>query len=338
MTPTERTLVAAAALAVLLAVPACESGPSGRIEGSGTIEVDEVRVSSLVGGRIAEVLVREGDRVSTGDLLLRFDPADIDLQADQARAGLKAAEAQLAMARAGARWEDIKAAKELVNQASAAEASATADLERVKALNSQGAATDKQRDDAQTRHDLAAAQKGQAKAQYSKAAGGARPEELEMAEAGVEQARAAVNLAEKKLADCQVLAPLDGVVVHRLVEPGEIGGPGGTLFVIQDHSVVRLTVFIPETDLGRVTLGDPVAVSIDSHPDRTFPGRVARIRDEAEFTPKNVQTKDERVKLVFGIEVELDNPDGILKPGLPADAVIGGPAAAPVDRSAEATP
>jgi len=327
----------AAALAALWTTPGCESGPSDRLEGSGTIEVDEVRVSSLVGGQIAEVLVREGDRVRQGDVLLRYDTADIELQANQARAALKAAEAQFALARAGARWEDIKAAKELVNQAEAAESSAVADLERAENLHTQGAATDKQRDDAQTRRDLAAAQRAQAKAQYSKAVAGARPEELEMAEAGVDQARAAVDLAEKKLADCEVVAPLDGTIVHRLVEPGEIGAPGGTLFVMQDQSLVRLTVFIPEPDLGRVALGDPVAVSIDSHPDRTFPGRVARIRDEAEFTPKNVQTKDERVKLVFGVEVELDNPDGILKPGLPADAVIGGRGAAPA-ATAEATP
>lgn len=325
-----------AALAALWLLPGCDTGSSGRLEGSGTIEADEVRVSSLVGGQIAEVLVREGDRVSQGDVLLRYDPADIELQADQARAALKAAEAQLALARAGARWEDIQAARELVRQAEAAETSAVTDLERVEALHSQAAATDKQRDDARTRHDLAVAQRAQAKAQYAKAVSGARPEELEMAEANVDQARAAVALAENKLADCEVVAPGDGVIVHRLVEPGEVGAPGGTLFVMQDLSVVRLTVYVPEPDLGRVSLGDPVAVTIDTHPDRTFPGRVARVRDEAEFTPKNVQTKDERVKLVFGVEIELDNPDGVLKPGLPADAVFGAAGAAPAT-TAEAT-
>jgi HlyD family secretion protein len=310
-------------LGLLALVAGCLSGDGDKLAVSGTIEADDVRVSSLVGGRVAEVLADEGDRVEAGHVLLRFDPADIELQARQARGVLHMAEAQLALAHAGARPEDIASARELYNQAQTAEAAAQADLGRVDSLEGAGGVTGKQADDAQTRYDVSVHQTRAAKQQYNKALRGARPEEVQMAEAGVEQAEAAVALAEKKLADCEVVAPLSGTVVHRLVSPGEVSGPGATLFVVQDLDTVRLTVFVPESDVGAVRLGDPVAVSIDSHPDRTFPGRVSRIRDEAEFTPKNVQTKDERVKLVFGVEVELDNPDGYLKPGLPADAVIG---------------
>ncbi len=325
-----RWSIAVTGLAMAFGLVACHTTSGDRVAVSGTIEADDVRVASLVGGQVAEVLAREGEKVEAGQVLLRFDPADIDLQADQARAALAMAEAQLQLAEAGARSEDIAAARELLRQAEAGEQAAATDLQRVEGLEGGGGVTDKQADDARIRHDVAGSQKRAAQQQYNKAIRGARPEEIAMAEAGVEQARAMVALAEKKLADCDVVAPLSGTVVHRLVEPGEIAGPGAALFVLQDLQTVRLTVFVPEADVGRVRLGDPVLVSIDSHADRTFTGRVSRIRDEAEFTPKNVQTKDERVKLVFGVEVELPNPDGYLKPGLPADAEIGSAGAAPV--------
>jgi HlyD family secretion protein len=301
----------------------CPTDGNGRLDVSGSIEADEVRVSSTVGGQVADVLADEGQVVAEDEVLMRFDTGDIELQAEQARAAVRMAEAQLALAHAGARPEDIAAARELVKQAEAGESMASADLERVGELESEGAVTGKQADDARTGHAVAVSRTRAAKQQYNKALKGARPEELEMAEAGVAQTEAVLALAEKKLADCEVTAPLSGTVIHRLVEPGEVSGPGATLFVIQDLSTVRLTVFVPETDIGAVRLGDPVQVFIDSHPGQPFPGVVSRIRDQAEFTPKNVQTKDERVKLVFGVEVELANPDGYLKPGLPADAIIG---------------
>ncbi len=320
-----------ASLVVLTAAAAgCGVGVGGPLEATGTIEADDVRVASTVGGRVAEVLAREGERVEAGDVLLRFDTTDLELQVEQARAAVRAATATLEMARNGARAEDVAAAEEMLRQARAGEAAAAADLERVRGLVSEGAAPTKQGEDAETRHTVAASQMRAAQVQLDKVLRGARPEELEMAAAGLQQAEAALALAEQRLADCEVTAPRAGTVVHRLVEPGEVAGPGGTLMVLQDLDTVRLTVFVPEDDVGRVRLGAPVDVAIDSVPDRTFPGRVARVRQQAEFTPKNVQTRDERVKLVFGVEVELDNPEGILKPGLPADAVFRDAGAATV--------
>ncbi len=209
-----------------------------------------------------------------------------------------------------------------MKQAKAGEEAAKADLARAEKLYKEGAVTEKQLADARTLVEVRTSQRKAAELQYKKALHGARPEELEMAEAGVANAEALLALAEKKIADCEVKAPISGTIVHRLVEPGEVAGPGGTLFVMQNIDTVKLTVFVPEPDLGRVRLGDKVQVYIDSHPNRPFEGRVSRIRDNAEFTPRNVQTKDERVKLVFGIEITLPNPDGYLKPGLPADAIL----------------
>ena len=310
-------------LLVLAAVAAgCNHEEDGRLEGSGTIEADEIRVSSTVGGVILEVLAQEGDKVEKGQVLMRFDPSDIEIQARQARAGLAVAKAKLALARKGARREDIEAAKEMMKQAQAGEAAAKADLARAEKLFKEGGVTEKQLADARTLVKVRTSQRKAAELQYKKALRGARPEEIEMAEAGVANAEALLALAEKKIADCEVKAPISGTIVHRLVEPGEVAGPGATLFVMQNIDTVKLTVFVPEPDVGRVRIGDQVKVYIDSHPDRAFEGRVSRIRENAEFTPRNVQTKDERVKLVFGIEITLPNPEGFLKPGLPADAVL----------------
>ncbi len=311
-----------ALLALATGVAGCNEGDDGRLEGSGTIEADEVRVGSTVGGVVAEVLVREGERVEKGQVLMRFDPSDIEIQARQAEAGVAAAKAQLDLARKGARKEDIQAARELMKQARAGEEAAKADLARAEELAKEGAVTEKQLADARTLAKVRASQRRAAELQYRKALRGARPEELAMAEAGLANAEAMLALAKKKIADCEVKAPITGTVIHRLVEPGEVAGPGATLFVLQNMDTVNLTVFVPEPDVGRVRIGDPVNVYIDSHPDQAFPGRVSRIRENAEFTPRNVQTKDERVKLVFGVEIELPNPDGYLKPGLPADAVL----------------
>jgi HlyD family secretion protein len=310
-----------AALA-LFALAACHGDRDGGLRVNGTIEADEVRVATTLGGPVVEVRAREGDVVEAGRILLRLDTRELELQARRGAAAVRQAEAQLALARKGARAEDIAAAREGVTQAETALAAAEADRDRAEVLSAEGATTEKQADDAGTRVEILRSQLRAAQQQHKKALRGARPEELQVAEAGLEQAQAALALLEKKIGDAEVVAPSAGTVVHRLVEPGEIVGPGMPLFILEELSVVRLKVYVPEADLGRVRLGDRAQVTVDSFEDRTFEGRVTRINDRAEFTPKNVQTKDERVKLVFAVEVELDNQEGYLKPGLPADALF----------------
>ncbi len=151
-----------------------------------------------------------------------------------------------------------------------------------------------------------------------------RPEEVRAARARLDQADAALRLAERRVGQAAVEAPMDGVVAKRVVEEGEIAAPGFPLATIDDLSVVRLVVYVPEPDLSRVRLGAEAQVSVDGLEGRTFGGRVTFISPEAEFTPRNVQTKEERAKLVFAVKIELPNPDGLLKPGMPADARIAG--------------
>jgi HlyD family secretion protein len=151
---------------------------------------------------------------------------------------------------------------------------------------------------------------------------GATAEEIAMAEAQVEQSRAALD-ALLVLRDKQtVVAPVGGLVLEVNIHQGELAAPGGTLLTLGDLDHVTLTVYVPESRLGQVSVGQEVAVSVDSFPGRTFAGTVIAIADEAEFTPRNVQTQEERVNMVFAVDVRIPNADHDLKPGLPADAVI----------------
>jgi HlyD family secretion protein len=163
---------------------------------------------------------------------------------------------------------------------------------------------------------------GMAQAQLDALEAGATAEEIAIAEAQAQQAQAALD-ALFVLRDKQtIVAPVGGVVLEVSIHQGELAAPGGTLLTLGDLDQVTLTVYVPENRLGQVKIGQQVAVSVDSFPGRTFAGDVVTIADEAEFTPRNVQTQEERVNMVFAVEVRIPNPDHALKPGLPADAVI----------------
>jgi HlyD family secretion protein len=150
----------------------------------------------------------------------------------------------------------------------------------------------------------------------------ARPEEIQAAEARLDQARAAADLLAKTIADSTITAPAGGIVTHKAVEAGELVTPGATVVTLADLDSVYVMIYVTELEIGRIKLGDGVDVRIDAFPDKPFPGKITYISPEAEFTPKNVQTKEDRVKLVFGVKVEIENKAGLLKPGLPADAVV----------------
>ncbi len=151
---------------------------------------------------------------------------------------------------------------------------------------------------------------------------GAMAEDVAIAQAQVRQAEAAVALADVQLGKLALTAPRGGVITERPLNVGELAAPGAILLNLGDLDQVTLTVFIPETQIGRVKPGQAARVSVDAYPGQTFQGTVTFIRPEAEFTPKNVQTQEERVNLVFAVKISLDNPDHRLKPGMPADVEI----------------
>jgi multidrug efflux pump subunit AcrA (membrane-fusion protein) len=175
---------------------------------------------------------------------------------------------------------------------------------------------------AEAQYQAAEAAVGMAQAQLDGLKAGATAEEIAIAEAQVEQAQAALAKLAVQRDKQTISAPVGGVVLEVNAREGELAIPGGTMLTLGDLDHVSLTVYVPEDKLGQVKIGQAVGVSVDSFPGQTFEGTVVRIADEAEFTPRNVQTKEERVNMVFAVEVRIPNSDHALKPGLPADAVI----------------
>ena len=408
--------------------------PSGAqtdgLTASGFIEAEEVTVAPELGGRVVELLVKEGDEVETGQVLTRLDGTLLEAQIEVAQAALDVAQAGLAQAQAGVRpeqirqaeaalaqaeagrdgafqaWQDVIAirdnpqdldaqivqARAQVAAAEAALAQATAwkdaaeiaddayhegmaDLQEAKeelqkipeefrpslpglqldvhlipnaywkswvGVNTAQAGLDGARtalanlyairdnpqelnaqvDAMEAEYNAAVAAVEMAQAQLDAMRAGATEEEIAIAEAQVEQAQASVE-SLTVLRDKQTLfAPVGGLVLELNIHEGELAAPGAAILVLGDLDHVTLTVYVPEDKLGQVRVGQEVQVGVDSFPGRVFTGSVVAIANEAEFTPRNVQTQEERVNMVFAVDVRIPNPDHALKPGVPADAVI----------------
>jgi HlyD family secretion protein len=289
------------------------------IHASGHIEATEVRLAAKVGGRLLEAPLQEGDVVQSGDLVARFDTVDAEHQLARTRAELDGAEAQLRLLLSGTRAEDLRRASEQLAKAQAEVDAADRDLARLEGLAERGSATEKARDDARTRREVAAKAAAAARAELDKLVAGPRREEIEAARARRAAAAASVAAIQQQITDATVLAPQDGTITTRVAEPGEVLPPSATLAVLTDVARPWLNVYVDEPSLGQVHLGDEARVRVDGV-DRDFTGTVGFVASEAEFTPKNVQTPEERAKLVYRIKVFLDNPDGVFKPGMPADA------------------
>lgn len=295
-------------LAVTLWFAGCSGSGDNEISASGTIEAREVTVSAKVGGEIIRLLIDEGTSVRAGDTLAIIDPTDYLIQLKQAEANAAAMQAQYKLALRGAREEDII-------QAEANFKNAQDDLKRMEELWAAKSITQKQLEDARTRFTIT-------QQTWEKMKRGSRAEEIAAARARRDQALAQVEAAKKKMKDSFIIAPIGGIVTQTVVEQGELVGIGAAIARISHLDKVFLMIYVNEQELGRVKLRQEARVQIDAYEDRDFSGRVVYISPIAEFTPKNIQTKEDRTKLVFGVKIEVDNSDGSLKPGLPADAAI----------------
>lgn len=291
------------------------------ISASGTIEATEVVISSKSAGEIISIYFKEGMNINAGDTLCIVDHKDLDIQLKQAESALNLADAQLRLVLKGARQEEIDQASELVNQALAQLKNAEDDLKRLKSLYENNSVTSKQLDDATTRYTIAEAQYKSALKVLERIKAGARTEEIEMARSRKTQAEAVVESIKKRIDDCAIVSSVSGTITEKLVEKGELIGLGTQVARVMNLNKVWLMIYVGETQLGKIRLGQKVKITIDSS-DKTFTGEVTYISPNAEFTPKNIQTKEERVRLVFGIKIEIDNKEHILKPGMPADAML----------------
>lgn len=373
---------------------------------SGFIEGQEVTVAPEVQGLIAELLVSRGDEVEAGDVVARLDDTTLKRQRAEAQAGVSVARANLDRVRAGARSEEVAAARASLTEALARREGAEeavlnardvitnplsleaqidevrtqvalaeqnvelqkADLEETKIKH--GVYSDRGGDvartwdlqlqageakltqaqaersgargylsallamrdnplslkaklhQAQAEYEQAQAKVGEAQAKLDELEAGPTAEEVSLAEAQLRQADAGVALIDARIEQLTLRASMDGIVGTRSAQVGETAAAGNPLLTIVNLDEVTLVLYIPVNRIGQVQIGQRVEVTVDSFPERTFIGHVDSIAGEAEFTPRNVQTEEERVNLVFAVDVSIPNPDHLLKPGLPADARI----------------
>jgi HlyD family secretion protein len=299
-----------------------ENGVKEKVELSGTVETTDIILSSQVAGTVQKIIQEEGSRVGDGDTLVIIDPETYILQLNQAEAQRDLAKAKYDLLIKGARSEDKSQAAEMLNQAEANYQSAKTDFERMENLFENQSVTKKQYDDAKTRLTIAEAQLNSAKQNLKKIENFVRPEELDQAKAAFNAAEANVKLLQKRVNDCYILSPINGQIVKIFVEIGETVNPQSSLVKVSDLSKVEVVVYIQEADLGKVKRGQKAEIFSDSYEDKSYEGKVTYISPEAEFTPKNIQTKEERTKLVFAVKIKVPNPNYELKAGMPVDAVI----------------
>jgi HlyD family secretion protein len=295
-----------AALCLLFA--GCGNGDGSRISASGTIEATDVTISAQVGGIIQHIQAEEGSVVHPGDTLMVIDKTDWQFQSAQAQAAYETAEAQYRLALKGAREEDIL-------QAEANYKNAQSDLKRMEELYRGKSITEKQLDDSRMRFTVN-------QQLWEKMKRGSRPEEIDAARARRDQAKAQAASLQKKVNDCIVTAPVSGTITKRFAEQGELAAAGMALYRISDLSAMDITIYVSESDLPKVQLNQKAIVTIDAFEKKDFEGKVIFLSSTAEFTPKNIQTKDERTKLVFAVKVKVPNPSGMLKAGIPADVSL----------------
>ena len=332
---TSRTTAVSLIAALAIGAAACRrQADDGPLRASGYVEATEVRVATEVAGRVLEIAVDEGDRIEAGALVARLDTTDTELALRRVEAERAQAVAQLRLLQAGARPEDIRqaAAQRESAQADVAAAdserrAADADLARFEALLAANAGSRKQRDDAATRREVADARLAAAKERV-RAAGeavarlrsGARREELAAAQARVDAIDAQLAALRKGVTDARINAPVGGVVTTRLVDAGELVAPRTALVVVTDLDRAWANVYVDEPVVPRLKLGQAIPLVTDAQ--QRIDGRITFISPKAEFTPRNVQTAEERTKLVYRIKVTTDNRQGVLKSGMPVEAEI----------------
>jgi len=314
----------------------CSLGEGKPLVLNGTIEADDILVGSKIGGRVTEVLVKEGDKVKAGEVLIRLDDAELKARRDQALASIKQAEEnvkereaylklvvtgnrQQEIERAKADWESVKAKLDL----------AIKDKERYESLYERGVVSRQQRDNAVNQVAVLKEEAASAKETYDLMKSGFRDEEIAQAQADLTRAKAALDQALSSLEEVDTLlkemtirAPIDAIVEVCDLFPGDLLGANQTSVTLILPNQLWVRVYVPENYLGYMKENAKVEVKVDSFPKETFQGYVEQINRKAEFTPRNIQSVEERVNLVFGVKVRLDNSSGRLRAGMSADVTF----------------
>lgn len=327
------------------------------LQGSGTVEARNIRVGSKVGGRILEVLVREGDHVKAGQTLITFDDKELRASLEQARANAQKAQrgyrpeeinevkAAASQAKAdydmhvsGYRKEDIAAAQADLDRTSADEVRARLDFQRYDALAQKDLVSKQQRDTTEANWKMSLAAKENAQHKLDELQRGYRPEEIAMSKARYEQAQATLeklqrgnrredvlasnaelSYEEARFRERRVLAPTDATIEVLDVRPGDIIAPNTPVATLLESEQIYVRIYVPETQLNKVAVGQKAEIHVDPFQKQTFDGVVEQINQQAEFLPRNVQTREERIHQVFGVKVRINDPSHRVLPGMSAD-------------------
>jgi HlyD family secretion protein len=293
---------------------------SDALEVSGTIEATEAALAFPLAGRIQDVLVMEGDRVVRGEVLATADRAEIEAQMRSAEAQAAAATARLRELQAGFRSEEVAQGEAAVRAAVQRADGASREAARAERLYDGGAISVRQRDQAATALEVARADLDAADERLGLLRAGARTEQIAAQRAAVQHAEALVAQLVAVLDRAVIRAPFDGTVAIRHREPGETIAPGVPVVTLRSLAERWVRVYVPEADFGRLEIGTGAEIRADPFPNQVFRGSVTFMADAAEFTPRTIQTPDERVKLVFRVKVRIAGDSlRLLKPGLPAD-------------------
>ena len=308
-------------LALVLRFTVFRGGPrDGEIVASGSVEATDAQLGFQVPGRIDTLAVDEGDRVRSGQLLARLDLSELEARHAQAAAQVSAARALLTELEAGSRSEDIASARAAAGAAADRLSDAERDLARTRQLFQGGAVSQEAMDKAQTAFDLARAQRDQAAQALRLVETGPRPERIAAQRSTVAQAGAAVRQLDATLANAVIRAPFDGVVTVKDREEGEVVAAGAPVLTVTNLADRWVRIYVREDRIGAVRLGQPAVVTADTYPGKRYQGEVSYVASEAEFTPRTVQTAEERVKLVYAVKVRITGDPAVdLKPGIPAD-------------------
>jgi multidrug resistance efflux pump len=351
------------AVAAVLAATALYAGWFHRdtaLQGSGTVEARNIRVGSKVGGRINKVLVREGDSVQPGQVLITFDDKELQAALEQTRANAEKAQRgfrpeEIAEARASAaqakadyelkkngyRKEDIDSAQADLERAKADEIRTHLDFDRYEALAKKDLVSKQQRDTAEANWKMALAQREMANHKLDELQRGYRPEEIASAKAHYEQAQASLEMLQRgnrredvdlakaayaydqaRFRERQVTSPSAAIVEVLDVRPGDLIAPNTPVATLLEKDQIYVRIYIPETEYGRIKLGQKAEIRVDSFPNTVFDGEVEQINQQAEFLPRNVQTREERVHQVFGVKIRINDPAGHVLAGMAADVKL----------------
>lgn len=286
---------------------------------NGILEARQIDVRAEVTGKVLSAPAREGDLLEEGEVICELDQSKLKLQLQGGESELQAQEARLEAMEKGAREQELEQLRLLLDQARTQSRKTEKDYGRIERLYHQGAISEYERDGARTARDLARDQEGRALQNYNLALEGVRDEELKAQVAIVDGVRAKVDYYRLQLEDAVIKSPVKGRLVERYVEPGELVMAGGLVASVADYRELELKVYVPEDRVGSIEPGRKAAVMIDSFPGRPLAGRVSRKSGEAEFTPKNVQTREERTTLVYEVTLKVENPEEWAVAGLPAD-------------------